>query len=74
MSKDDRILELVVFTLTEGATRDQLLETVDAVSDWAGSQRGFISRELVHETGGERWMDLIWWRTLADAEAAAASR
>jgi hypothetical protein len=71
-ARADRVLELVVFKLKEGTKSDQLLETVDAVSGWISSRPGFISRELVNEAGGDRWIDVVWWQTLADAQAAAA--
>lgn len=72
MSAGDRkVLELVVFELKEGVTREQLLATVDPVSRWIGEQPGFLSRELLHDTANERWIDLVWWRTLEDAHAAA---
>jgi heme-degrading monooxygenase HmoA len=67
----DRVLELVVFKLRGGATREDLLASAGAVSDWAGSQPGFISRELSYDKEGDRWIDIIWWRTMEDAEAAA---
>jgi hypothetical protein len=66
-----KVLELVVFKLREGVTREQLLGTTDAVSAWAAEQPGFISRELSHDAEGDRWIDIVWWRTLEDAHAAA---
>lgn len=67
----ERVLELVVFKLSDAATREDLLATVDAVSDWAESQPGFISRELSYDPDGDRWIEVIWWRTMEDAHAAA---
>jgi hypothetical protein len=67
----EKVLELVVFKLRNGATREDLLGTADAVSDWAKSQPGFISRELSYDAEGGRWIDAIWWRTMEDAHAAA---
>ena len=69
--RTDKILELVVFTLKDGVTRDQLLGTVDAVSDWAKGQPGFLSRDLSYAPAEHRWIEVVWWRSLADAEAAA---
>jgi hypothetical protein len=65
------VLELVVFQLREGTTREQLLGTVDAVSEWVGEQPGFIARELLDDAEGGRWIDLVWWNTLEDAQRAA---
>jgi hypothetical protein len=70
-TQDGKVLELVVFTLRAGASRDQLLGTVDAVSSWIAEQPGFVSRSLVEEREGERWIDVVWWRSLAEAHAAA---
>jgi hypothetical protein len=65
------VLELVVFKVKEGVTREQLLGTVDAVSIWARAQPGFVSRDLTYDAEGDRWVEIIWWATMADAEASA---
>jgi hypothetical protein len=70
-SEPSKVLELVVFKLRDAATREQLLGTADAVSEWLGQQPGFLSRELSYEAEGARWIDLVWWRTMEDAKAAA---
>jgi hypothetical protein len=67
----DRVLELVVFTLKDGVTREQLLNTVDAASAWARSQPGFISRDLSHNAEQDKWIEVVYWASLPDAEAAA---
>jgi len=66
-----KVVELVLFRLADGVSREQFLATVDAVSAWVAEQSGFITRELAHDAAGDRWIDLIWWRTRGDAEAAA---
>jgi hypothetical protein len=67
----DKVLELVVFKLRDGVTREQFLATNDAVSTWARQQPGFISREQAYDAAGDRWIDLIWWRTIEEARAAS---
>ena len=67
----DKVLELVVFTLKEGVSREQFLGTNDAVSTWISKQPGFISRELSYDAEGDRWIEVAWWKTLEDAHAAA---
>jgi cytochrome c-type biogenesis protein len=67
----DRVLELVVFNLKEGVTRERFLGTVHAVSAWARTQSGFVSRDLSHVPADDRWIEVVYWRTLAEAEAAA---
>jgi hypothetical protein len=66
-----RVLELVVFNLKEGVTSERFLETVDAVSEWARTRPGFLSRDLSHVAAEDRWIEVVYWRTLGDAEAAA---
>jgi hypothetical protein len=66
-----KVLELVVFRLNEGVSREQLLGTVDRVSEWVATQPGFISRELSYDREGDRWIEVVWWRTMDDARAAA---
>jgi hypothetical protein len=66
-----KVLELVVFELKEGVTAERFLGTVDAVSTWIAEQPGFISRELAHDAGGQRWIDVVWWTTMEHAHAAA---
>jgi hypothetical protein len=66
-----KVLELVVFTLDEGVSRERFLGTNDAVSSWISQQPGFISRELSYDADDDRWIDVIWWKTMADAHAAA---
>lgn len=66
-----KVLELVVFKLNDGVTRDRFLGTNDAVSAWISRQPGFISRELSHDVEGDRWIDILWWRSLDEAHAAA---
>jgi hypothetical protein len=66
-----RVLELVVFELKDGASRQTLLETAEPVSKWISEQPGFVSRELCYDGDGERWIDVVWWHTIEDAKSAA---
>jgi antibiotic biosynthesis monooxygenase (ABM) superfamily enzyme len=71
MDPATKVLELVVYQLHKGVSREQFLGTNDAVSSWIRQQPGFISRELVHDAEGDRWVDVIWWETLEQAQAAS---
>jgi hypothetical protein len=68
---ESKVLELVVFKLVAGVSREEFLGAAGGLSDWAGRQPGFISRELSHDAEGDRWIEVVWWRTMADAKAAA---
>jgi hypothetical protein len=67
-----RVLELVVYKLNGGVSHAEFLATNDAVSSWISKQPGFISRELVYDADGDRWVDVIWWETMDNAQAASA--
>jgi antibiotic biosynthesis monooxygenase (ABM) superfamily enzyme len=67
----NKVLELVVYKLRGGVSREQFLGTNDAASRWIREQPGFISRELVYDADGDRWVDVIWWETLDQARAAS---
>jgi hypothetical protein len=68
---EERVLELVVYKLNDGVSREQFLGTNDAVSTWISKQPGFVSRELAHDADADRWVDVIWWETMENAHAAA---
>jgi antibiotic biosynthesis monooxygenase (ABM) superfamily enzyme len=66
-----KVLELVVFKLNEGISREQFLATNAAVSTWIGKQPGFVSHELAYDGEGDRWIEVAWWETMEEAHAAA---
>jgi antibiotic biosynthesis monooxygenase (ABM) superfamily enzyme len=66
-----KVLELVVYKLHDGISPERFLGTNDAASSWISKQPGFISRELVYDAEGDRWVDVIWWETLEQAQAAS---
>jgi hypothetical protein len=70
-ANNGKVLELVVFRLNEGVSRERFLSTVDAVSSWIRDQPGFISRELSYDAEGDRWIEIIWWQTMEHAHTAA---
>ncbi len=67
----DKVLELVVFKLKDGISREQFLATNDALSTWIRRQPGFVSHELLHDAEGDRWIEVAWWKTMDEAHAAA---
>ena len=78
-SKTSAVVEIATFKTKEGVTREQLLDTVDAVSKWAQEQPGFISRDLAYSEDSDTCIDVVWWesldaaRTAADASMTSAS-
>jgi hypothetical protein len=70
-STPTKVVELVVFKLGDRVSDEQFLGTVDAVSAWISRQPGFISRELSYDADGGRWTEVVWWRSMRDAQAAA---
>ena len=71
MPEVDGVVEVVVFSLTEGAGAEQLLATNQAVEEWAKAQPGFVSKELFHVADQDRWIDIVRWSSLDAAHAAA---
>jgi hypothetical protein len=67
----ERTLELVVFKLTEGTTREQFLATDAAASSWMQQQPGFLSHELTYAAESDQWIEVAWWESLETAAAAA---
>jgi antibiotic biosynthesis monooxygenase (ABM) superfamily enzyme len=65
------VVELVVFALKEGVTQDQFLATHGAASQWVRAQPGFIGEDLTYATNEDRWIEIVRWQTLNEAQAAA---
>ena len=70
-SEQGHVVELAIFRTKEGVTREQLLGTVDAVSEWAKQQPGFISRDLTYSADNDTWIDVVWWGSMESAHKAA---
>jgi hypothetical protein len=70
-NKARTVVEIAIFKTKEGVSREQLLDTVDAVSKWALEQPGFISRDLTYSEDSDTWIDVVWWESLDAAHTAA---
>jgi len=66
-------LELVVFKLVDGADRDRFIEAADLATAWIETQPGFVSRDLSYSPSEDRWVEIVWWRSMEEAEAASAA-
>ncbi len=64
------VLELVIFKLNEGVDRAEFLRASDGISSWARKQPGFISRTLSHDPETDTYFDVVYWRSMDDAQAA----
>lgn len=71
MDEQGRVVELAIFKLKEGVGRDQLMATVDAVTEWAKRQPGFVSRDLTYSAESDTWVDVVWWESIESAHAAS---
>ena len=71
MHGDRPVVELAIFKVKEGVSRDELLETADAVSEWAKRQPGFISRDLTYSPESDTWIDVVWWDSMDAAHKAS---
>lgn len=67
----EAVVEIAIARAKEGVTKEELMATVEAVSQWAKRQPGFISRDLTYSETDAMWIDVIWWESLEAAEAAA---
>jgi hypothetical protein len=70
-ARQDAVLELVVYKLKYGVNKDRFLSANDVASRWMQTQPGFVGHELFHDADGERWIELVRWKTLAEAHGAA---
>jgi Antibiotic biosynthesis monooxygenase len=68
---DGTTLELVLFKLKAGTTREQFLATDKAASNWMHEQPGFVSHELSYAAESDQWIELARWKSLEHARAAA---
>ncbi|WP_292122915.1 antibiotic biosynthesis monooxygenase [Mesorhizobium sp.] len=62
-------LEIVSFRLKPDAAADFIAQN-GVVTDWLAGQPGFLSRHLGEREDGS-WVDVVRWRSLEQAQAAA---
>lgn len=65
-------VEVVLYRLRAGVAEDAFLATRPLVDAALASYAGYLQRRLLRAADG-RWMDIVDWRTLAEAQAAAAA-
>jgi hypothetical protein len=65
------IIEISQFRLAKGVDEQSFLKGANAVQEtFLKKQNGFIERELLKDENGQ-WVDILHWKTRADAERAA---
>lgn len=66
------IVEWAPFNLKHDSNEAALLEASDAMqSEFLERQSGYLKRQLL-KGPGESYVDLVWWASMAEAEAAMA--
>jgi hypothetical protein len=66
-------LEIVTYKIKDGVNIPDFLKAAAALEEgFAKKQEGFIERTFAKAEGNE-WVDVIRWKTMADAEAASKS-
>jgi len=64
------IIEWAPFTLRNGASEQRLMEASESLQrDFLDRQEGFLRRDLLKAEDGS-WVDLVFWRSRADMDAA----
>jgi hypothetical protein len=72
-TEQQKVLELVIYTLKDGTTEAQFTQAYDGLSEWIKRQPGFVSRDLLRGTADGRWIEVVWWTNQEDADAVAAT-
>ncbi|HEY7733562.1 MAG TPA: hypothetical protein VIB07_02095 [Nitrososphaera sp.] len=64
-------VELVHFKIARGVDEETFLKASDNVQSFLNRSRGFVHRELVRTPDGLNWVDIVKWRSRAEADQAA---
>lgn len=64
------VAEIVIFKLNHDVSVEQLLSAAQGIDSILQKMPGFVSREFFLTTD-DRWVDLVRWGTLEDAQRAA---
>ena len=65
------VIELVSVKTKPGVADADMLRASDAVMEFLSKANGFVRRELF-KAGENQWLDLVYWNSRAEAEAAMA--
>ncbi|MCG5055364.1 MAG: hypothetical protein KA712_20560 [Myxococcales bacterium] len=64
-------LEIVSFTLASGHDVASLTARAKGIMPWLEKQPGFVARTLVGPDEGGRYLDIVRWQSLTEAQQAA---
>lgn len=63
-------IEYVEFKLAEGQSEATLLQGAEESNEWLKEQPGFAYRSLAFDDKKQAWVDVVYWKTTADAQKA----
>lgn len=68
------VVEIVTFNLSPGSTEQDFLAINHRVEEeHVAQQPGFVQRETLYDDKENRWLVLVYWRSISDAENSMAS-
>lgn len=67
---EGEVVEIVFLRAKEGRSDEEVARAADECMPDLSNLPGYIRREVV-KNGGGQWVDIIHWKTLADAKKAA---
>ncbi len=68
---DKNVIELVVFETKEDVAEEQFIQLFHKLNTILQSNiSGFVKRSLTKDTAQNRWVEMIWWKSMQEAHAA----
>lgn len=64
--------EIVLFRFRPDASAAAIDALMQATDDFLRGMPGFLERRTLHDAASRTWIDLVEWRSMEDATAAAA--
>lgn len=64
--------EIVLYRFRPDAAAEAIDATMQATDDFLHAMPGFMRRQTLFDAGSSTWIDLVEWRSMEDATAAAA--
>jgi len=65
-----QVVEIVSYQAIESATEQDLISASEQSHKFIASLPGFLYRTVSHNPETQSWTDLVFWRSLEDAQAA----